>query len=258
MEEYNNNARYQMFIQNQIKADPAILGRKENIMFKVGDRVKYVGKEAFLFDEVGTIIEVHDCGSHGYDHFLVQFDKEDSRLHDGGCYKVKGVDLHCWYVCESNLVLVKRQNAKLAIGTRVRYIGASTFIYGKLGEIVKTDSTGEYYLMRFDIPNQSLHSGTKYEDDIDYDEYKNKCWWVTDKEVQAERKDKHGCSWGYTVIMKDGTKRYFQSNKTVKEFEADIKKSKLDWNSLAWTHEIYNRFLDIRERENPVYYNNWN
>ena len=224
-------------------------------MFRTGDRIKYVGKEAFLFDEIGTILEIHDC-MNGDLYYLIQFDKYDSRMHCGGAFQVKGREGHCWYVLDtSELVLFK---PRFSIGTRVRYIGDSKQFYGKLGEIVEFSPRYEYYLMRFDVPDTYLHSGTREEGDCDYEEYENRCWWVVDKEVQIERKDKDGCSWGYTVIMKDGSKRYFQSSKTVKEFEADIKKSKLDWDCLAWTHEIYHRFLAIIERDNPTYYNNWN
>ena len=144
------------------------------------------------------------------------------------------------------------------VGTRVRYMGYHKDVFGKLGEIIKIDEDTGNYLIRFDVPNPHLHSGGKFSYEDDYEDYKNRCWWAGLYELQIERKNKDGCSWGYTVFMKDGSKRYFQSSKTVKEFEADIKKSNLDWDSFAWTHEIYLRFGNIIERENPTYYNNWN
>ena len=85
--------------------------------FKIGDRVEheYFGK--------GTVIQ-----EDSKDIFLVEFDRENSCLHNGNG---KGKDYHCWSCKNDELKLVKFTKSDLKEGDKVTLRSGSIGFYKK-------------------------------------------------------------------------------------------------------------------------------
>lgn len=83
----------------------------KELKFKVGDRVKVIGREpgaySAVIDDVGKIIDINNKKSLPY---LVEFEKERLYYHDGNGYgKVKGKDNRCYWCSKRMLELINRK-----------------------------------------------------------------------------------------------------------------------------------------------------
>lgn len=75
-------------------------------MLNLNDRVRYVGGASMPFemlDELGTIIQIW-VNYDGEVIYLVQFDKQNEGLHNGGLYDVTGKEKSCWYIFDEQTI----------------------------------------------------------------------------------------------------------------------------------------------------------
>lgn len=190
--------------------------------FAVGTRVKCVAprERKHLAGKTGTVI-AHSIGKNVP---LVEFD-ENVNGHNGLRRAArKGKNGHCWYCCDDELEAIPADKPfddvlPSKAGVRVRFIGATPHLHGKLGVIKGKHKSAEEVLVEFDSRIVGGHSGcfgSTCPGRVGH------CWFcnLTDLEIVTE----NACETAFEqkiVITSDGNK----STATLYDGDKEIKKA---------------------------------